>query len=140
MRGNRHPRGGFPVSDPTTRPGFRATLRHLLAAVGRATALVFPTEFAPLVLPCLQKAMSGTPPLLSAKRPQRQAFPVISLFLRMRGFPGNHQKTHGMGISIEHVGEHPTVLTIFPVDFPDTGNFRQRRVRCRLGPPPYFSQ
>ncbi|MEO7863531.1 MAG: hypothetical protein ABIU05_24460 [Nitrospirales bacterium] len=53
----------------------------------------------------------------------RKTFPDNSLFLPMYEVPGNHQKTHGMGISVEHVGEHPTVLTIFPVDFSDTGNF-----------------
>ncbi|MEO7862659.1 MAG: hypothetical protein ABIU05_19935 [Nitrospirales bacterium] len=51
-----------------------------------------------------------------------KTFPDNSLFLPMHEVRGNHRKAHGMGLSVEHVGEHPTVLTIFPVDFPDTGN------------------
>ena len=41
----------------------------------------------------------------------------------MRGVPGNRQKAHGMGLSVEQVGENPTAITLFPVDFSDTGNF-----------------
>jgi hypothetical protein len=73
---------------------------------------------------------------LQCGTPRCQRFPVNSLFLGMREIPGNRQNAHGMGLSREHVGEYTPVLTIFPVDFPDTGNFLQRRVRCRLGPPP----
>ena len=73
---------------------------------------------------------------LHCETSQGKRFPVNSLFLRMRGFLRNGQKARGMGLSGEHVVEHPTVLTIFPVEFPDTGNFRQRRVRSRLAPPP----
>ena len=73
---------------------------------------------------------------LHCETSQGKRFPVNSLFLRMRGFLRNGQKARGMGLSGEQVVEHPSVLTIFPVDFPDTGNFRQRRVRSRLAPPP----
>ena len=82
------------------------------------------------------KGQSVTP--LHCETSQGKRFPVNSLFLRMRGFLRHGQKARGMGLSGEHVVEHPTVLTIFPVEFPDTGNFRQRRVRSRLAPPPYF--
>jgi hypothetical protein len=33
-----------------------------------------------------------------------------------------------MGLSVEKLGEKPTIITIFPVDFSDAGNFLQRRV------------
>ena len=63
-------------------------------------------------------------------------FPVNSLFLRMRGIPGEPSKGAWDGFSHRQAGEKPIAITLFPVDFSDTGNFGREGLAEDLGPPP----